>query len=139
MTRCLRVLAGAPAALGVLALLSGCSSSGQPDRSSSPATSASPSATASAEPGTKSDSSGSATLTIKDFEYSGATTVAPATRITVENIDSEAHTVTAGRGSAFDVKVDPGASATFTAPSKVGTYSYHCTFHANMQGTLRVG
>jgi plastocyanin len=54
------------------------------------------------------------------------------------NEDSEAHTLTADGAGGFDVKIDPGASATFTAPAKPGSYPYHCTYHSNMHGTLAV-
>jgi plastocyanin len=80
-----------------------------------------------------------AMIMIKSFAYTGTTKVAPGTTVTVMNADSEAHTVTADTGGAFDVKIDPGASATFTAPSKPGTYPYPCSYHATMHGVLRVG
>jgi plastocyanin len=54
------------------------------------------------------------------------------------NMDGEAHTVTADTAAAFDVKALPGESVTFTAPSKPGTYPFHCTFHSDMQGSLVV-
>ena len=49
-----------------------------------------------------------------------------------------AHTATADSGNSFDTgNIDPGSSATFTL-SKVGTYSYHCSIHPFMHGTLTV-
>ena len=78
-------------------------------------------------------------LTIKDFAYSGPGKVAPGTEITVKNDDDAAHTVTADGEGGFDVILQPGKSATFKAPSKAGEYDYHCTYHANMRGTLSVG
>ena len=57
----------------------------------------------------------------------------------VQNSDSVAHTVTADSGDAFDVTIQGGATAHFTAPSKPGTYKFHCTFHSNMHGSLTVG
>ncbi len=56
----------------------------------------------------------------------------------VMNQDTETHTVTADTGSAFDVTATPGSSVTFTAPTKPGTYPFHCNFHADMHGTLTV-
>ena len=47
--------------------------------------------------------------------------------------------VTADGAAEFDVKIDPGRSATFTAPTRPGSHPYHCTFHRNMHGTLKVG
>ena len=75
---------------------------------------------------------------IKDFKYSGATDVKAGAKVEIMNMDSQAHTVTADTGSAFDVKVDPGTTVTLTAPSKPGSYPYHCTFHSNMHGMLKV-
>jgi plastocyanin len=46
--------------------------------------------------------------------------------------------VTADQGSAFDVDIRGGGTATFTAPTAPGTYAYHCTYHPNMHGTLTV-
>jgi len=109
---------------------SGDSASSAPASSSAQPSSASPSSSAPAA---------AAVLTIKDYKYSGASSVAPGTQVTVKNEDSEAHTVTADSGGAFDVKIDPGKSASFTAPAKAGSFPYHCTYHGNMHGTLKVG
>jgi plastocyanin len=81
---------------------------------------------------------GGATVTIENFAYSGPASVAPGAEVTVSNQDSEAHTLTADGAGGFDVKIAPGASATFRAPSKPGSYPYHCTYHSNMHGTLTV-
>ena len=75
---------------------------------------------------------------IKDYKYSGPASVAPGTKITITNADSEAHTVTADKAGAFDVNVAPGKTAELTAPSKAGVYPFHCTYHSNMHGTLKV-
>lgn len=56
----------------------------------------------------------------------------------VTNKDSVAHTVTADSGQAFDVTVQPGQTATFTAPATAGSYKFHCTFHSTMHGMLTV-
>ncbi|MDQ6642128.1 MAG: cupredoxin domain-containing protein [Actinomycetota bacterium] len=77
-------------------------------------------------------------IMIKNFAFAGTSTVHPGTKIMIMNMDSEAHTVTADTGKAFDVKVDPGKSVMLTAPSKPGTYAYHCNFHSSMHGTLKV-
>ena len=82
---------------------------------------------------------GAAVITIKDFEYGAPLTVAPGAVVTVTNMDSAGHTVTADQGQAFDVDVKgSGGTATFTAPTAPGSYPYHCTFHPNMHGTLTV-
>ena len=79
------------------------------------------------------------TITIKDFAYGDPLTVAPGATIAITNMDSAAHTVTADEGSAFDAEVKGGGgTATFTAPTKPGSYAYHCTFHPGMHGVLIV-
>ena len=131
----------AVAVLGVSGL-SACGSTSDSSGSSGDSASSAP-ASSSAEPSSASPSSSApaaaAVLTIKDYKYSGASSVAPGTQVTVKNEDSEAHTVTADSGGAFDVKIDPGKSASFTAPAKAGSFPYHCTYHGNMHGTLKVG
>lgn len=80
-----------------------------------------------------------AAITVRDFAYGSALVVAAGAKVTVTNMDSAEHTVTADDGSAFDVDVKgSGATATFTAPSKPGTYAFHCSFHPGMHGTLTV-
>ncbi|MDQ4490042.1 cupredoxin domain-containing protein [Sinomonas sp. ASV486] len=82
-------------------------------------------------------SSSQATIHVKDFAFTGANSAAAGTRISVMNMDGEAHSVTADDGS-FDVTVQPGKTLDFTVPAKPGTYAYHCKFHADMHGTLTV-
>ncbi|HEX2851015.1 MAG TPA: cupredoxin domain-containing protein [Acidimicrobiales bacterium] len=76
------------------------------------------------------------TITAKGFAFSGATVKAGAT-VKVVNQDGTAHTVTADDGS-FDVRVDGNGTGSFTAPSKPGTYPFHCSIHPSMHGTLTV-
>lgn len=89
------------------------------------------------EPTSSAPAGESAVIDIEGFEFSGPDSVAPGTTITVNNVDSSAHTVTADGGE-FDVQIAGGATATFKAPSEPGTYSYICTFHPSMIGTLVV-
>ena len=87
----------------------------------------------------KSSSSGSGPgqITIdSSFNFSTASVPAGST-VTVKNDSTTQHTVTQD-GSGFDVSVDGGKTATFTAPSKPGTYKYHCKIHSFMHGTLTV-
>jgi plastocyanin len=121
----------------VLAVTAGCAGGGSP----APASPAPPAATATA--GTTATggpaASAAASITIKDFAYGTPITVSPGATVTVTNQDSARHTVTADEGSAFDVDVQgSGGTGTFTAPSRPGTYAYHCRFHPGMQGTLTV-
>jgi len=109
-------------------LLGGCGS-GSPSASSAPGTTATAGAA----------TAGAPAITIKDFDYGAPLTVAPGAVVTVTNMDSAGHTVTADQGQAFDVVVaGSGGTATFTAPSAPGSYPYHCTYHSNMHGTLTV-
>ena len=78
-----------------------------------------------------------ATIHIKSFAYSGPESVPAGSTVTVMNMDTEAHTLTADDGS-FEAVVKAGTSVTFTAPSKPGAFAYHCTYHSNMHGTLTV-
>jgi plastocyanin len=79
----------------------------------------------------------SSVITIKDFGYTTPASVSPGATITVKNEDDTAHTVTADSGNAFDDQAPTGTS-TFTAPTKPGSYPFHCTFHPEMHGTLVV-
>ena len=132
------------AAAALAGLLAGCSSSpdsGASDAPTTSAASASHSSDASHEKPQASQTddqaeSTAAVITIKNFEYIGPDAVAPGTKVTVKNEDSTSHTVTAD--GEFDIVVEAGSTATFTAPSKPGEYPYVCLFHANMTGTLVV-
>jgi plastocyanin len=132
-----RLALGATLATGAL-LLAGCGggSSSTPasgDPMSSMSMSSSP--TSGSTGGTKAG----ATVIIKDFAFDGPASVTPGATVTVKNEDTEAHTLTADGAGGFDVTIDPGTSAAFTAPTKAGSYPYHCTYHGNMHGTLTVG
>ena len=77
------------------------------------------------------------TIHIESFAYTGPDSVPAGATVTVMNMDAQAHTVTSDDGS-FDAVVKPGNSVTFTSPIKPGSYTYHCTYHSSMQGTLVV-
>jgi plastocyanin len=114
-------------------LLAGCSSSG--NSSSGTATPTAGSAT------TSSAAAAADTIVIKNFSFSPATlTVAPGTKVTVTNEDSVTHTLTSTASPhAFDTgDVSAGATLTFTAPTKAGTYAYICSIHTYMHGNLTV-
>jgi plastocyanin len=140
MTRKITLLAIVP----VLALgLSACgSSSGDAGSSSSSPMSSmdmsSSSSSGSASPSSSSPAQGAeAVITISDFAYKVPASVAPGATITIKNEDSQAHTVTSKDGG-FDVKIDPKGTATMKAPDRTGSYTFVCTFHAYMTGTLVV-
>lgn len=92
-------------------------------------------------PSTKSGTSPStsaALITIKNYGYQGPTSVKPGATVMVKNEDTVNHTVTSDTGGAFDVIATASATVTFKAPTKPGTYPYHCTYHSNMHGSLVV-
>jgi plastocyanin len=64
------------------------------------------------------------------------TPVKAGSTVTVKNDTSTLHTVTQD-GGGFDVSVDKGKTATFTAPA-AGTYKFHCKIHKFMKATLTV-
>ncbi|MDP3941180.1 MAG: cupredoxin family copper-binding protein [bacterium] len=78
------------------------------------------------------------TVTIQNFVYSPSTiTVKVGDSVTWTNRDSVGHSATADDGS-FDTGVlsqGQTGSVTFT---KAGTYTYFCSVHPNMKGTVIV-
>ena len=129
-------------AAGLIVALTGCGASTTSAGSQGTTTTSSsslPSTTTSAAAPTAAPTAAAAVvITIKDFKFTVPASVAPGSKITVKNQDGEAHTVTSATAGAFDVKADPGVTATFTAPTKAGSYPFVCKFHANMMGTLVV-
>ena len=78
-------------------------------------------------------------IEIKNFTYMPTPlTVAPGTKITVINQDRAPHTVTADDKSFDSGTISGGQRGEVTAPSKPGSYSYICTIHQYMKGTLIV-
>ena len=127
------------ATLGAVALaaLAGCGSSGSQSPVAAPIASSTSSAMSKAGAGSDSMPS-TAMIHIGSFAYATPTSVGPGAKVGVMNMDSEAHTVTADSGGAFDVKAPAGLTVTFTAPTKPGSYPFHCTYHSNMHGVLIV-
>ena len=83
-----------------------------------------------------SSGSGSAQITIEGFSFS-PTPVPAGSTVTVKNNSTTKHTVTSDGGD-FNVSIDGGQTATFTAPNKAGTYAFHCTIHPFMKAKLTV-
>jgi plastocyanin len=79
-------------------------------------------------------------IVIKSFDFAPKDlTVKPGATVTVKNEDSATHTVTATGTKAFDTgDITSGKTKTFTAPAKAGSYTYICSIHQYMQGTLTV-
>jgi plastocyanin len=75
---------------------------------------------------------------VVDFEFQPASLTIPAgATVTWTNVGQRSHTVSADDGSFDSGRLDPGEtfSHTFAEP---GTYTYHCGFHPEMQGTIIV-
>ncbi len=116
------------------------SSSAGGGSSSSAASSPAPSDSASGSPSAQaSPDAEAAVITITDYEYAVPAKVAPGATVMIKNEDAVAHTVTADKGGAFDVKVPAGGTAELTAPDQAGSVPFHCTYHSNMEATLQVG
>ena len=80
----------------------------------------------------------SAALAIRNFSFQPATLrVAPGTVVTVTNDDATTHTWTADGGGWDSGPIAPASSyrRTFTTP---GTFTYHCSIHTYMTGTVQV-
>ncbi|HYY82563.1 MAG TPA: cupredoxin domain-containing protein [Actinomycetes bacterium] len=75
-----------------------------------------------------------------DFNFSpNDASVAPGGKVAFSNQGKAPHTLTFDDVTLDTGTVQPGASATLTAPAKPGSYSYHCNVHpAKMQGVLVV-
>ncbi len=122
--------------------LSGCGSSATTATSTTTAM-ASPSMSAThTAPGAAASASPSAgravQITIKDYKFTVPASVAPGAKVMVKNLDAVNHTFTSVTAGAFNVTAVAGATETFTAPSKLGSYMFKCMFHANMTGALVV-
>jgi plastocyanin len=91
------------------------------------------------EAGTDEDDATDVVVVISDFSYQVPESVAPGAEVTVTNEDTVGHTVTSDDEGLFDVAVEPGATATFTAPDEPGEYGFFCIPHPNMTDTLVVG
>jgi plastocyanin len=92
-----------------------------------------PQTTASAAPAAP-----AAEITIDNFTFDSPASVPAGATIAVKNADPAEHSVTADSGDVFNVEVEAGATATFTAPTEPGSYPYHCSYHPMMHGTLVV-
>jgi plastocyanin len=90
--------------------------------------------------GTTAASSASAapdTITAHDFALTSISVKAGAT-VTFKNDGPSTHTLTADAGEFDTGSVNAGSTKTFTAPTKAGTYKFHCSIHPSMTGTLTV-
>jgi plastocyanin len=82
---------------------------------------------------------GNEKIDISDFAYSPASvTVKLGTTITFMNEESVEHTATSDTEGAFDTGTLHKGQAAHFKLNKVGIYSYHCSFHPFMHGTIKV-
>ena len=111
-------------------LLAGCGGGGGA-RSDSPTTTAGTSA--------GSASSSGDTIMISNFMFDHmSTTVTPGATVSVMNMDSATHTLTATGGQFNTGDIAHNQTKTFKAPTKPGRYSYICNIHQYMTGILVV-
>jgi plastocyanin len=84
-------------------------------------------------------SSSANTVNIKSYSFQPSTLSVPAgTTVTWINQDNAQHTVTSDKQGQFDsgaIAAGKKFTYTFTAP---GSYSYHCSIHPGMKGTIVV-
>jgi plastocyanin len=77
-------------------------------------------------------------VTIVDFAFEPATLeVSAGATVSWTNTGEVVHTVTADNGSFNSGEMSPGATVTGTFDTP-GTYTYHCSIHPDMTGTLIV-
>jgi plastocyanin len=124
-------------------LLAGCGG-GSATSTASSATNGGGSATstggsATSAPATSAPLSGDVKIDISNFMYSPAVLkVKVGSTITITNEDETEHTATSNTEGVFDTgTLEKGQSMSFKV-NKVGSFSYHCSFHAFMHGTIDV-
>lgn len=77
-------------------------------------------------------------VSISNFTFiKNSMTIAQGTTVTWTNNDSVAHTVTADDGSFNSGNINPGQSFSYTFNTN-GTFTYHCSIHTTMTGTIIV-
>jgi plastocyanin len=93
----------------------------------------------SATPPSSSTPEATGSVAIQDFAFTPKTvTVKKGTTVTWTNKDSAEHTVTADSGDGpKSGTLAQGQTYSFTF-NNVGTFSYHCSFHSYMTGTVTV-
>ena len=91
--------------------------------------------------GDKESTGGASEIEIADFAYDpGDAEVAVGETVTFTNSDSATHTATAdGEGSkGFDTGEIEGDGSAEVSFDEAGDYSYYCSIHEYMTGTIRV-
>jgi plastocyanin len=82
--------------------------------------------------------SGEAEVEIEDSSFNpGTITIAVGTTVKWGSKDDSQHTVTSDDGSWGSATLNKGDKFSFTF-SQAGTFTYHCSFHSSMRGTVVV-
>jgi plastocyanin len=78
-------------------------------------------------------------VTVQNFAFKPAdVTVAKGTTVEFTNEDSTSHTATSSSSGAFDTgTIKPGKTGSITL-DEAGTFTYFCSFHPFMKGTITV-
>jgi plastocyanin len=131
----MHVLTRAAIALIATVALAACGGAGTtPATSAGPATSNAPAAAGCA----KSATAGTVAATIANFKFSPDSIQAKVGDVvTWTNNDSASHTVTIDSGACDAGTVASGSSASLVF-TVAGTYTYHCSIHPSMKGTVVV-
>lgn len=77
-------------------------------------------------------------IVINGYEFSTPESVMPGQTVTVRNNSRSEHSVTSDTDGLFDIDVDENAVDTMMVPDQPGAYTFHCSFHPSMRGTLMV-
>lgn len=107
-----------------------------PEPAAAPAPAAEPARARKQKPGAKAAASGSVTIT--DFQFTPAQiTISQGDTVTWTNNGPTPHSATATGGS-FDTGIFPAGQSRSHTFAEAGTFSYICTPHPNMRGTIVV-
>lgn len=93
--------------------------------------------TAAVETTTTAGPTDEASITIENFSFTGARTVAVGTMVTVTNQDGVSHTWTSKDDVWSSGGISGGESFEFTF-EEPGEYEYFCSIHPTMEGTITV-
>ena len=126
-------------ALSAVVMLAACSSSSSSPAASSGASSAAPgAASAAASVCSESADAGAVAVTIVDFSFQPNDIAAKTGQvIAFSNTGSAPHTATLDGGQCATPTIQPGKSDGLTF-SVAGTYTFHCSIHNQMKGTIVV-
>jgi len=126
------------AAAAVLMLAACSSSSSSPAASSGASPAASSAASSAASVCSESAAAGAVAVTVVDFNFQPADITAKTGQvITFSNTGSAPHTATLDSGQCATPTIQPGKSDGLTF-SVAGTYTFHCSIHNQMKGTIVV-